>query len=210
MEARNGSSRSSSKAENTKLGNITKQHSNNSSGGWKKGFLMANNKTTIQKTNRRLSTTSLQESNGAADDNGIAPSLATTSATVVSNNIESTKRRGVSFAIHNNEIKEIPRIGHMKIPPRLTTTKTASFSSSSSSSSSLSLQPSTAIPTIANTTIIEDNVFHGIVKERSCTNDNSSNSNNSILNANQQDMGNNMTTKKLSRFAQQRLQQQQR
>lgn len=84
----------------------------------------------------------------------------------------------VSFS-NNNEVKEIPRIGQAKVPPRPAPGPPVSFSSEADSFAPVESAP------------FDDSVFRGIVKERHVTNDNK--------------VKDQLPKKKLSRFAQERL-----
>ena len=84
----------------------------------------------------------------------------------------------VSFS-NNNEVKEIPRIGQAKIPPRPAPGPPASFHSMADSFAPVDSTP------------FDDSVFRGVVKERNVINDN--------------EVKDQLPKKKLSRFAQQRL-----
>ena len=120
-----------------------------------------------------------------ADDVKIIPSKPTPSsedAQVV------RSKQKVSFSTSKNEVKEIPRIGLNKVPQK--PIPTAATTGLDSSSGFVPFTPTSTIP-------FEDNVFRGVVQERNSTKVNA-NSNQTAQDASGR--------KKLSRFAQQRLQ----
>ena len=84
----------------------------------------------------------------------------------------------VSFS-NNNEVKEIPRIGQAKVPPRPAPGPPVSFNSGAESFAPVDSAP------------FDDSVFRGVVKERN------------VINGNE--VKDQLPKKKLSRFAQQRL-----
>ncbi len=100
--------------------------------------------------------------------------------------LQAKNNQKVSFS-SKTEIKEIPRVGMNRVPPRpISATATTTILDSPAD-----LNPFTPISTIP----FEDNVFRGVVKERA-----------SIERTNEQPTQDAGGKKKLSRFAQQRLQ----
>lgn len=107
----------------------------------------------------------------------------------------------VSFS-DQNEIKEIPRIGLNKVPQRSISFTNAANDAATDLDSSKGLSfPFKPISTVS----FEDNVFRGVVKERNSTNTLTSSSS-SMETTNQYTSQDDSGKKKLSRFAQQRLQ----
>ena len=118
-------------------------------------------------------------------------------STIPSEDTQLKNNSKVSFS-NKNEVKEIPRIGLNKVPQRpvyLNNTAANSAADNATFDSASDLEPFTPRSTVP----FEDNVFRGVVKERSSL----------MANANDQTTQGTGEKKRLSRFAQQRLQREQ-
>lgn len=152
------------------------------SGGWSKGFLNNTKKTSTKKMQKEKKQVKVEE------DVKTIPSTRSTQDTQPRNDSR------VSFSA-KNEVKEIPRIGLNKVPQKTipTNTTAGAIVPNAAMESSSGLDPFTPRETVP----FEDNVFRGVVKER----------NSSTVKAKDQTAQD--TTgerKKLSRFAQRRMQ----
>ncbi|KAK1741848.1 hypothetical protein QTG54_007421 [Skeletonema marinoi] len=152
------------------------------SGGWSKGFLNANNKSTKK---------AQKEKHVKVDAN--VKTIPSTRSTMTSAETQVKNNTRVSFS-SKNEVKEIPRIGLNKVPQRpIPATTSAATAADATLDSSSDLDPFTPRSTVP----FEDNVFRGVVKERTSP----------IVKANDDQTAQGAgERKKLSRFAQQRLQ----
>lgn len=165
--------------EDTKSKKVNKTSSKRlQSSGWSKGFLNTSTKGTkmVHKEKEVKVDTDVKVIPSSQ------PTLTSEDAQVRNNN------QRVSFS-SANEIKEIPRIGLNKVPQRPIPAAAAAAAALDSSSS---LDPFTPVSTVP----FEDNVFRGVVKERISP----------IVKANDQTAQHAGGKKKLSRFAQQRMQ----
>ncbi|KAL7451709.1 hypothetical protein ACHAWC_006489 [Mediolabrus comicus] len=160
--------------EDTKSKKLNKASSKSlQSSGWSKGFLNSSHK---QSGTKKVQI--------RKEDVKIIPSTQPHQSEVPALQVKSNQK--VSFS-SKTEIKEIPRVGTNRVPPR----PISATATTTSSDASADLNPFTPISTIP----FEDNVFRGVVKERA-----------SIERTNEQPTQDAGGKKKLSRFAQQRLQ----
>eukprot|EP00986_Skeletonema_menzelii_P018751 scaffold26699_cov108-Skeletonema_menzelii.AAC.5 len=153
------------------------------SGGWSKGFLNTNKK----------STKKAQKEKQAKIDEDVK-SIPSAQSAVTSEDTQLKSNSKVSFS-SKNEVKEIPRIGLNKVPQRpvpMNNTAATAAAADATFDSTSGLDPFTPRSTVP----FEDNVFRGVVKER----------NSPMAKANDQTAQCTGERKKLSRFAQQRLQ----
>eukprot|EP00984_Skeletonema_dohrnii_P026665 scaffold16037_cov139-Skeletonema_dohrnii-CCMP3373.AAC.2 len=150
------------------------------SGGWSKGFLNTNKKS-IKKAQK--------EKHVKLDAN--VETIPTTRSTVTTTDTQVKNSTRVSFS-SKNEVKEIPRIGLNKVPQRPIPATTGAAAADAVLDSSSELDPFTPRSTVP----FEDNVFRGVVMERTSP----------IVKANDDQTAQGAGERKLSRFAQQRLQ----
>lgn len=163
--------------EDTKAKKLNKASSKSlQSSGWSKGFLNSSHK---QSGNKKVQI--------KKEDVKIIPSTQPHQSEDPVSQANSNQK--VSFS-SKTEIKEIPRVGMNRVPPR----PASATATTTPLDSSADLNPFTPISTIP----FEENVFRGFVKERNTSIERSNNEQPA------QDAGG---KKKLSRFAQQRLQQ---
>ena len=149
------------------------------SSGWSKGFLNTG-ETNVSKT-KQIKVDATKKSISSSPSNKSYE------------DIQAKKNPKVSFS-SSNEVKEIPRIGMNRLPQKSISTNAIATSNAAriAPDSPSDLDPFTPRSTIP----FEDNVFRGVVKERKCL---TTSANDEIP----QDVAG---KKKLSRFAQQRLQ----
>ena len=153
------------------------------SGGWSKGFL----NTSKKGTKKAQKSKQVQ----VHDDVKTIPSA---QSAITSEDTQLKSNSKVSFS-GKNEVKEIPRIGLNKVPQRpvpMDNTAANPDAENAALDSSSGLDPFTPRSTVP----FEDSVFRGVVKER----------NSPMAKANDQPAQGTGERKKLSRFAQQRLQ----
>lgn len=154
------------------------------SGGWSKGFLNNTKKTSTKKTQNEKKQVKVVDE----DVKTIPSTRSTTHETQPRNNSR------VSFS-SKNQVKEIPRIGLNKVPQKPIPTKTTAgtIAPDAIMESSSGLDPFTPRSTVP----FEDNVFRGVVKERNSS---------TVRAKDQTPQDTTGERKKLSRFAQRRLQ----
>ena len=163
------------------------------SSGWSKGFL--NNTNTTKKKNRKAAAAKTKGAKPTAPAGTNDQTPTNNSTTQVSDSTTaSNKSSRVSFSSSNN-IKEIPRIGEMKVPPRPPPGRPVTFNPSSKGEVEV---PEAVVdpfaPLSTDHVPFEENVFKGVVKER-----------NVVAAVDRETKESTAPKKKLSRFAQQRL-----
>ncbi|KAL7535919.1 hypothetical protein ACHAWF_008781 [Thalassiosira exigua] len=184
------------------------------SSGWSKGFLNNTKKKSSSqrkgRPKRKDTTTSNKSPNQQRLDNTAPgrpkPNCATLSnetADTIASSYSAVSTENVSKVSFsgNNEVKEIPRIGQSKVPPRPT-----------SSQRRVPLNPSNLeVPDVdpfspITTIPFEENIFKGVVKERGASTLDSAREGKELRESAPQSNSGVGSKKKLSRFAQQRLQ----
>ena len=151
------------------------------SNGWSKGFLNNTKKKSTQKKKAAATPISGQSALRVTHSN----------ATAVEKSKQSERISKVSFS-GDNKVKEIPRIGQSKVPPRPTNSARRPVTFNSALESDVDpFSPVTTIP-------FEENVFKGVVKERD--------THEPVREVGEVRESAHQGEKKLSRFAQQRLQ----
>mmetsp|Transcript_30200 Transcript_30200/g.63681 ORF Transcript_30200/g.63681 Transcript_30200/m.63681 type:complete len:507 (-) Transcript_30200:42-1562(-) len=187
------------------------------SGGWSKGFLNSapkkkspKKKQTIAKQTEADGNEAIDRSKSDSPEKASRISFSNTTTTIPkSDNVPSEKTSRVSFST-NDKVKEIPRIGQLKVPPRLASTQRSVNFNKPSDDFVSAVDPFAPV----NSVPFEENVFRGVVKERSSTSSNASSSERDVVKQQKQPStttgapspGDNAGgKKKLSRFAQRRL-----